>query len=359
MNEINHEELKKALEVAHKIKKPLYISGTTGIGKSETIKEYAKEYAKKQGLNFVEGTTNNEKDFQLIDIRLSQLEPSDLKGLPDIKGDTTKWLKPNWLPTNPKAQGIILFDEINLAPPSIQASCYQLILDRRLDDYQIPEGFMVIGAGNRESDKANVFDLPAPLKNRFLHVDLKIPSVEEWSEWANKNGIAGEVISFLNWKKDALFKFDEVENSNAFPTPRSWYYASEVLKETRGKGNEKIRDIMLKSAIGEATAIQFKSFLKISEKVDLNEYLKNPEKVKDIDEVSIKYALIGAILEDYKNKRSKDRLEKILKLTSNLEPELAFITLRGLKNINGGFFKANIQKVPNWRAYLKDFVKYI
>ena len=164
---INHKQMERLIKLAYQRKQPIYVWGATGIGKSMTIKRVAKEIAKDMGLNYNEDISkiNEEGNFSVVDIRISQLDPSDLRGLPKIDNGNTKWLPPNWLPRAGK--GIIFFDELNLAPPSIQASAYQLILDRRLGEYILPEGWIIISAGNRLEDRANVFELPAPLKNRF------------------------------------------------------------------------------------------------------------------------------------------------------------------------------------------------
>ena len=129
--QVNHNRLEKIIKIAYKTKTPLFIWGATGIGKSQTIRRVAENLAKELGLEFSDNEIEDGK-FGFVDVRISQFEPSDLRGLPDIQGEKTKWKPPSWLPRNPKGKGIIFFDELNLAPPSIQASAYQLILDRKI-----------------------------------------------------------------------------------------------------------------------------------------------------------------------------------------------------------------------------------
>lgn len=119
-----------------------------------------------------------------------------------------------------KGNGIIFFDELNLAPPLVQASAYQLILDRRLGTYTVPNGFLLIAAGNRLEDRASVFEMSAPLKNRFGHCQLREPSVEGWTRWAVDHDIDMRIIGFLNFRRTALYTFDPKLKENAFATPR-------------------------------------------------------------------------------------------------------------------------------------------
>ena len=206
--EVNHKDLEDLIMRHYKAEVPLYIWGATGIGKSETVDRKAKEIAESLGREYVkwnkiskkkkqEIAENPKKYFFLMDIRLSQLDPSDLRGLPALNGkETVEWKIPFWLhvASLEEAMGIIFFDEINLAPPSIQSAAYQLILDRELGEVPISKGVTSIAAGNRLEDKANVYDLPRPLQNRFDHVTLGIPTITQeckgdWGEWAMENKI--------------------------------------------------------------------------------------------------------------------------------------------------------------------------
>jgi MoxR-like ATPase len=248
---VNHKELKEQLRIAYETKTPLFIWGTTGIGKSDSVRQIAKQIAKKEGLEYSE--TNSENGFfGFVDIRISQLEPSDLRGLPTIDKDRTKWLIPNWLPKNPDSKGILFFDEINLSPPSIQATAYQLILDRKLGDYRLPKGWVIVSAGNRVEDKCNVFEMSSALCNRFIHTELSIPDKDSWTNWALENEIDNRIIAFIQFKPSSLFNFDGKNKDKAFPTPRSWAFCSRLIKDRNE--NKDIINILVGSAVGEATA---------------------------------------------------------------------------------------------------------
>lgn len=350
-NAVNHKELKEHIKVAYETKTPLFVWGGVGIGKSETIKAVAEEIAKSQNLELCENA--NEKDkFGFLDVRISQLEPSDLRGLPiqDKDEGTTKWLFPNWLPRDKDSKGILFFDELNLSPPSIQAVAYQLILDRRIGDYILPNGWVIVSAGNRIEDRCNVFDMSSALCNRFIHAELDIPSVENWSDWGIKNGIDGRIVAFLNFKSDSLYKAEEKIKDKAFPTPRSWAFCSKLIK---GKEHNRQVEQLVSASVGEGTAKEFIAFLRLQTKIDLNTILKNPSQVKSIKEVDLKYVLIGTIAERYR--ADKKLFEKILPLCDFMEAEYSILLLRFLKNTDQAHFKKSITNSKKGKELLKKY----
>ena len=320
--EVNHNQLKLHLLSCYKAKLPLFIWGTTGIGKSETIKQVTKELG-----------------IDLIDVRISQLDPSDLRGLPKYVdgGETTKWLPPDWLPKSGK--GILLLDELNLAAPSIQASGYQLILDRRIGGYVLPEGWVVVGAGNRIEDRANVFTMAGPLRDRLLQVTLRKPSVEEWSEWALENGVNKDIVAFLSWKPSYLHTFEKDKDASVFSTPRSWVFAS-ILINNAEKGIDEKQ--LVSSAIGQGIAIEFTAFRKLNQKVDLNKLLKNPESVKAITEIDMKYILVSALSSKYETSRKE--LQNIMAVSNFMDAEFGILLARMLRKGNK-YFKSDFQKL--------------
>jgi AAA domain (dynein-related subfamily) len=187
---------------------PLHIWGACGVGKSQIVAQVA------SGLN-----------WQSLDVRAVQLDPVDLRGLPRIAADQAEWVPPKFLPTS--GQGILFLDELTSAPQMTQAGCYQLVLDRKLGEYRLPDGWMVIAAGNPASERGVYFSMPRPLRNRFVHLDLE-PDFEDWSKWAVKANIRPEIIAFLRFKPTLLHDADATSDVNAWPTPRSWEMASSV-----------------------------------------------------------------------------------------------------------------------------------
>ncbi|HEX2918236.1 MAG TPA: MoxR family ATPase, partial [Edaphobacter sp.] len=188
---------------------PMHLWGACGVGKSQIVAQVATEL-----------------DYEFLDIRAVQLDPVDLRGLPRIATDFTEWIPPKFLPTCGK--GILFLDELTSAPQMTQAGCYQLVLDRKLGEYRLPDEWIVIAAGNPASERGVHFSMPRPLRNRFVHLDLE-PDLTDWCRWALQSGIRNEIIAFLRFKPGLLHDADATSDQNAWPTPRSWEMASKVL----------------------------------------------------------------------------------------------------------------------------------
>lgn len=351
-SKVNHEELKEHMKKAYKTQISLFVKGTMGIGKSETIRETAKEIADEEKMEFTDGWANNK--FGFIDIRLSQFNPEDLKGLPmfNQQDKTTEWLLPNILPRTGK--GIIFLDEINLAVPSIQAAAYQLILDRKLGTYKLPDGWGILAAGNGTEDRANTYELPAPLANRFTHVELNIPSVDEWTQWATQHNINNNIISFMNFKPSYLYKFDSNSNDVAFPTPRSWTFTSRIIE---GETNDNIIKRYIASAVGEGVAIEYMAYHKLASQLDFDKIIKNPNDFKNPTEISVAYAIAGGLAEKY-NKDSK-LLENIARILLKMKPEFAIISLKMCKAYKPRQFNHDIIKTKAWVDISREYSKYL
>ena len=202
-------ELLEALRALIPERVPLHIWGACGVGKSQIVGHVAADLA-----------------WQFLDIRAVQYDPVDFRGLPRVSSNLTEWVPPKFLPTS--GEGILFLDELTAAPQLTQAACYQLVLDRKLGDYQLPEGWVVIAAGNPASERGVHFSMPRPLRNRFVHLTLE-PDFEDWCKWAIRASIRPEIVAFLRFKPALLHDANATSDINAWPTPRSWEMASNVL----------------------------------------------------------------------------------------------------------------------------------
>jgi len=208
---------KKSLRRAFKANRPLFLWGPPGIGKSDIVKQMGEEL-----------------NAHVIDIRLSLWDPTDIKGIPFFNATSNKmeWAPPVELPDEAMAaqhDKIILFmDEMNSAAPAVQAAAYQLVLNRRVGTYKLPDNVHIVAAGNRETDKGVTYRMPAPLANRFVHLEMKV-DWEDYFGWAVDNKIHKDVVGFLTFSKKDLYDFDPKSASRAFATPRSWSFVSELL----------------------------------------------------------------------------------------------------------------------------------
>jgi hypothetical protein len=330
--EVDHDELEQMIRLYWDAKKSLFIWGSTGIGKSRKVKDTFKKIASELKLEYSEEITDINKEGKLlvIDVRLSQMDPSDLRGIPvwDKEKGATVWLPPDSFPR--KGVGCIFFDEMNLAAPIVQASAYQMILDRRLGTYVVPQNFMLIAAGNRLEDRANVFEMAAPLKNRFGHVQLMQPDMEAWTRWGAQNGIDVRIIGFLNWRPSHIFTFDPKLKESAFATPRSWEATSDLIKKVPTHNLGLIQKIA-STQVGVGVAGELATFIKIKDKLrPIEDYIKEPEKtpIPTEEETDLLWALVTSIAEYYSVHNDMKSLGQVFKLIKRFNEEFAVFTLK-------------------------------
>ena len=251
-------DISGALRVLVSARQPVFVWGGPGIGKSAVVKQLAEALK-----------------IPLQDVRALLLDPVDLRGLPFLGNDgRSKWATPEFLPQG--GSGILFLDELNAAPAMVQAGCYQLVLDRRLGEYTLPEGWAIIAAGNRDSDRGATTRMPTPLRNRFVHLDFEV-DVQEWSEWGIQAGIRPEVIAFLRFRPELLSAFDR--DANAFPSPRSWEFVSRILDSLGSKSNPAIEHEVIAGAVGTGAATEFSAFLRMFRELpNIDAILLNPLK---------------------------------------------------------------------------------
>lgn len=287
---------KKSLRKAFKNQRPIFLWGPPGIGKSDIIKQLGTEL-----------------EAHVIDVRLSLWEPTDIKGIPyfDSNDGTMRWAPPSELPSREFAKQhkkIVLFlDEMNAAAPSVQAAAYQLVLNRRVGSYELPDNVVIVAAGNRETDKGVTYRMPAPLANRFVHLEMTV-EWEDWNEWAVTNKIHKDVVGFLTFSKKDLYDFDPKSSSRAFATPRSWSFVSELLVDD-DTDHDTLTDLTCGS-VGEGLAMKFMAHRKHASKMpNPSDILSGKVKKMDSKEISAQYSLVVSLcyeLKDACDKNSKD-----------------------------------------------------
>ncbi len=267
----------------------------------------------------------DEKGWELIDLRLSLLNPVDLRGLPVVNKEDRRadWYHPSFLPNgHNKKKGILFLDEINLAPLSVQAAAYQLILDKQIGDYRFPKDWMMIAAGNRTEDRANVYKISAPLANRFAHFTI-VPDFSTWREWA-VGKVRSEIIDFLIVRPALLFQMPR-EGDQAFPTPRSWTFLSSLLTAYRlDEGMSSDIQHVVMGTIGASVGEEFLTHLEtydlkdIAEKID--KFVATGKISLPSDATATRFAIIQAILDAHlSGKVNNDRFDTFKKKLSGEE----------------------------------------
>ena len=346
-------QAKRSLLKAFKHKRPLFLWGPPGIGKSELVADIAAELG-----------------GYMIDLRLGQMEPTDIRGIPFYNKEVGKmdWAEPIDLPDEELASQypiVILFmDEMNSAAPSVQAAAYQLILNRRIGKYHLPDNVVMVAAGNRESDKGVTYRMPTPLANRFIHQEMKT-DFASWQDWAVTHNIHKDIIGYLGSNKQDLYDFDPKSSSRAFATPRSWTFVSEILSDE--DGDEETITNLVSGTIGEGLAIKFNGHRKIAGRMPKPEdILTGKVTTLDVKEVSAMYSLVISMCYELKDAVEKKVSDKDFHTMSdyffaymmkNFETELVVMGARIALTVYNLPFQPT--KLKNFDEFHKKYGKYI
>jgi len=323
---------------------PVMLWGAPGVGKSQIVSQIAKKHS-----------------APVIDIRLSQMEPSDLRGIPFRVGEHVEWAIPALLPNAKRhgTTGFLFLDEITSAPPSVSAAAYQLILDRRLGEYEVPDGWAIIAAGNRQGDRGVTYTMPSPLANRFSHFEFEV-NLDDWVAWAYQNEIDESVIAFLRFRPELLFDFDPAHNPVAFPSPRSWEFAHRALQ----KFCEHPQLLLgaLQACVGSAAGIELHAFIANLENMPDLEAILRGETVSIPQEIDLQYAvaaaLVGRAIRVKNSPNALDIYEHLLNFAAKLKPrEMGVMLVSDLQRAIG----ETIFKVPafsQWAKTIGDIMLY-
>ena len=341
MKRIKIGELKKHIRFFDGANIPLMVYGTYGIGKSQIVRESAIEKSEERSsrifLNWMSATNeekksaieNPEKYFAFIDIRLSQLEPSDIRGIPNIFNtennpclQTIPW---SWIVyiTRENASGTLFLDEINLAAPQIAASAYQVINDRIISDRRISLDVNIVAAGNTSNDTDIIYEMPNPLKDRFAEIEVQF-NASDWLEWAIKN-CHPYVVAFCSFKSEWIHQtFENADEKDI--TPRGIERVSNILKYAQVNSREALNPFitdLIGAAVGETWALQFKAYMHIFEKINFKFLRQNPEVLLNKSDYNTEklYVVMGACVEQifkYCENIELDSIKKIQKIAEVL-----------------------------------------
>jgi hypothetical protein len=345
-------QARNSLLTAFRVKRPLFLWGPPGIGKSE----------------LVEGITR-ELDGLMIDLRLGQMEPTDIRGIPFYNKDIGKmdWAPPIELPDEETAKQypiVVLFlDELNSAAPSVQSAAYQLILNRRIGKYVLPDNVVMVAAGNRESDKGVTYRMPTPLANRFVHQEMKV-DFASWQEWAVNNKIHKDVVGYLSFAKQDLYDFDAKSASRAFATPRSWSFVSQLLDD---RVDDETLTNLVAGTVGEGLAVKFMAHRKIAGRMpNPVDILAGKVSTLDVKEVSAMYSLVismcyelkAAVETKVEDKKFHEMADNFFAyMMKNFETELVVMGARiALTTYNLPFLPT---KLKNFDEFHQRYGKYI
>jgi DNA polymerase III delta prime subunit len=343
-------------------KVPVMLWGPPGIGKSSLIHQISKELG-----------------CRVVDLRLAQLEPTDLRGVPMPNRETgrAEWYLPAFWPTSATQEttrkvtdadgkthsvtvavgdcldgpGVIFLDEIEKAPVSVKNASLQLVLDRMVGSYKLPNDWSIVCAGNREEDGCFSQPLGSALSNRMIHLDIE-SDVDAWGTWARDNDVSEDVIAFLHFNPSLLYKQTE---EHAFPTPRSWVLASSLIKNVKAQRDQKE---LMTAAVGRGAASEFTVWNNVYRSVDPEKILEEgvmPSFEKS--DQSYKYA-VGLSTAFYLRKR-KGGIKKVEENVANflgllpIELRVVFLKQISLQTME------SMAKHPAFKQYVSSIMKIV
>jgi hypothetical protein len=296
---------------------PVMIWGPPGVGKSSVIRDIAHDL----GIGY-------------IDVRLAQREPIDIRGLPVPTDDGVHWqISAEW-PRDRDGRGIIIFDELTAADRTLQVAAYEFILDRKLGDlYTVPEGWYIVGAGNRASDRAVATTMSSALANRFLHVEIEADA-QSWIKWALRHNIHPLVTGFIRFKPECLFNMDG-NLERGWPSPRSWERISTVLHLAEGErtANQRMLEISIEGLVGTGAGVEFNAYRQWSGEIaNVLELMLNPDKTVEIPQrADQKYAICSAMVyhlwKGRDNSRGKVLLDGFFRISLKLSSDFAAMAM--------------------------------
>jgi hypothetical protein len=299
-------------------KRPVFLRGPSGIGKSDVVFQTSELLAQ-----------HVENWRGVIDLRLASREPTDVQGalMPDMETMTTRWLRPEFFPRD--GAGILFLDEITSAPQAMQAIAFQITLTPQ--DFGIPPEWMIVAAGNRKSDKGVTFNLAGPLQNRMCDVEVNT-TLDDFVMHAVPRGMKAEITSFLYDRPDMLHKFVSTQEMQPFPSPRAWFGVDATLDLDIPMQD---RVELIKGDVGEEAAMVFETHLRVYETMPRIDDILDGVDVQLPKELNVRYCIAMGLASrlDYTNfDKAYKFLSKMPGDIQNLVVKLAYKRDKSLAN---------------------------
>lgn len=312
-------EAKSALVTAMRANVVPMLHGSPAAGKSSIVREIAKEF-----------------NLELIDLRLSQCDPTDLLGFPQIDKEAGKAhyvpmatfpLQNDELPKD-KNGWLLFLDECNSADRATQKAAYKLILDRMIGMEHLHERCAIMAAGNLATDNAIVEEMGTALQSRMVHLEVHV-DFKEWIDWASSNGIDHRITSFINFKPALLYNFEPNHSDKTFASPRTWEFANNILNQI--DVSEPLALPLLAGTLGAGAAREFIAFTKIYGRLPtIAQIVANPMNVDIPHDLGVQYAITGLVAHHIND----DNASALLKFIGRMPTEFQVVTLKAAVRIN-------------------------
>ena len=307
------------------------LAGSPAVGKSSIVHEIAKDY-----------------NLMVIDLRLSQCDPTDILGFPQVNGNRASYAPMDTFPIEgdeiPKGySGWMLFlDEFSSAPRATQAASYKLVLDRMVGTHHLHKNVAIVCAGNLETDGAIVEEMSTALQSRLIHLELTVDA-EEWVSWAAKNQIDHRITSYIKFKPGQLYTFKADHTDKTYGSPRTWEFANRFVKGKETIGKELLP--LLAGTLSEGVAREFIGFCQIYKDLPtIQEIIAQGASLPVPHEPSVLFALTGSI----SHHATESNMGALMEFVSRLPIEFQIVTLREVIRRNKSLLE--VKAVQAWVA---------
>jgi hypothetical protein len=342
----------KIVKHSIRLKRPVMLHGPPGVGKSDMIRQVGMDLGR-----------------DVYDVRLLLMTEVDIRGIPYFSATTgnMEWAPPSAFPLNKDSNAIIFLDEITQASPSVQAAALQLVLDRKIGEFELGDEVALVAAGNRASDRTGAKALIKALANRFMHLNIKV-NFKDWQAWALNHGVHPDIIGFLSHKNEHLDTFNPSSPENSFATPRTWsYFVSQYLYDPEIANDKEILNEMIIGSVGQSIALEFMNVRELLTKLPHpDDILAGKVKSLEINSVAAQFSLMTSVSYRLKTLQSEVKAgrhdqadwykaaDNFLEFATDLLSPEIIVTAISL-GITSYKLPYNHTKMPN---YKKFFTKY-
>lgn len=323
-------KIKNWIEITLKSKKVPFIIGSPGLGKSDSVKQIAKKF-----------------NLEFVDIRLSQMDPLDINGLPKVIDNKFEYIPSSLFPLEtdeiPKGKNgwLLCFEELNSASKAVEVAAYKIILDRLVGVHKIHPKALMAATGNKNTDGAVARSIGTAMQSRLITFEMEVNKID-WVKWANENKVDHRIISFIEFRPDALMYFDPNHSDYTFPCPRTWAMLSDILAIA---GEMLITELdLIGGCIGKGMSRDFFSYIQIADALpDINDILSNPEGIKiPTEPFDARFAIAGMV-SAYVNKKN---IEKLMLFINRLPIENQVIAVRNIIQRDASFYQGTA--IQSW-----------